>query len=77
MNTIIEEFYNGKLFSKYELESEVEKYQQIVKEYEDSGVYQGDSYYQDSLMTLSALKEALEEYDHYYDTDGIYIKNID
>lgn len=73
MNSVLESFYNGTLSSRYELESEIERYEEIIQEAEDNGVYEGDSYYQDDLHTLSALKDARDQFDEYYDSDCNYI----
>lgn len=73
----LQDFYQGQLFWRYDLEREIEYWQSVVDEYERNDVYQGDQYYQDALQTLSALKEALDNLHEYYEEqeDGslIYI----
>ena len=73
MSDVLDDFYRGNLFSRYDLESELEHWENIVKEYEDNDIYPGDSYYQDALGRRDALQEAVNNYESYYDEEGNFI----
>lgn len=74
MNSVLENFYKG-MASLYDLETELELWDNIVQEYEDNDVYSGDQYYQDALQTQSALKEAIDNFYEYYNEDGSFKEN--
>jgi len=63
----LDDFYKGTLFSRDELEREIDFWQKVVDEKEENDVYQGDQYYQDDLQALGALREALENFSQYYE----------
>jgi hypothetical protein len=75
MNELLNDFYSGYLSSFDCLQSEYDSWNRIVEEYENDNVYSGDSYYQDSLGIRSALLEAIEQYEDFYDIDGVFINN--
>ena len=72
MLEVVENFYRG-MGSRYELESALENWRETVEDYENRGVYEGDSYYQEALGIKREIEEALESFDSYYDEEGNFI----
>lgn len=77
MKTQLDLFYDGELYRKEDLESELDMYERWVQEYKDKDTYSSDQYYQDVLQTRDALQEALDNYYEYYDEDGNFIHKTD
>lgn len=73
MEDVLKDFYAGRLFSRSDLENELERWKEIVADYEAQDVYPGDSYYQNALENRDAYQEAIDEFENYYTEDGTFI----